>query len=220
MQERVFVETEWGDRRPIYPDVYAAEYSQAREPGPETPYGSVAAEPVVVEIPHEQVTEGYIEILDAGSGGRVVTIIELVSPSNKEPGSGRDLYLKKQREAYAAETSLVEIDLILGGQWVLACAEHRIPRSHRTTYQICVRRGWRPLRPEVYAVPLREPLPTIRIPLRESDDDVTLALQPLSEQCYRNGRYDGLDYTVAPEPPLDEDDAKWTDELLRSKGLR
>jgi len=220
MQERVFVEAEWEPRRPIYPDVYAVERPQVRDPQPAGAYSSAVAEPVIVEIPHEELVERYLEIIDGGSGGRVVTVIEFLSLANKQPGDGRALYLRKQREVCAAGTSLVEIDLVRGGEWTLACAEHRIPRSHRTTYQICVRRGWRRLRPEVYAVPLREPLPTIRIPLRETDEDVTLALQPLIEQCYRNGRYEGLDYTASPEPPLDEEDAKWADELLRSKGLR
>ena len=72
----------------------------------------------------------------------------------------------------------------------------------------------------MYRVPLDEPLPAIRIPLRETDPDVPLQIQPLIDQCYRNGRYYDLDYKADPVTPLDATDAAWSDQLLRSKGLR
>jgi len=37
-------------------------------------------------------------------------------------------------------------------------------------------------------VPLRQRLPAIRVPLRETDADVPLDLQALIEQVYRHGR--------------------------------
>ena len=83
-----------------------------------------------------------------------------------------------------------------------------------------IRRGWEACVIEIYRVPLREPLPVIAIPLRETDNDVPLALQPVLEQCYAGGRYDDLDYTTEPDPPLEPPDAAWADALLREKGLR
>lgn len=68
--------------------------------------------------------------------------------------------------------------------------------------------------------PLRERLPAIRIPLRPTDPDVPLDLQALIDRCYENGRYDDLDYTREPDPPLDPPDAEWAEALLRGKGLR
>jgi hypothetical protein len=104
---------------------------------------------------------------------------------------------------------------------VLAVPPQLIPPAHRTPYQVCVSRGWQPQRAEIYAVPLRERLPSIKIPLRETDADVPLDLQALIDQCYRNGGYDDdLDYKVDPEPRLDPDDARWADELLRGQGRR
>ena len=73
---------------------------------------------------------------------------------------------------------------------------------------------------EIYRVPLREPLPAIRVPLRETDADVGLDLQALITQVYRHGRYDDIDYTVPPVPPLAPDDETWADELLREAGKR
>jgi hypothetical protein len=114
----------------------------------------------------------------------------------------------------------VEIDLTRTGRRVLACPPGRIPPSHRTTYGICVRRGWTVGQFEIYRAPLAERLPAIGIPLRSTDPDAPLDLQALVDLCYRNGRYDNLDYKAEPAPPLDPADAAWADELLRGKGLR
>ncbi len=62
---------------------------------------------------------------------------------------------------------------------------------------------------EVYRLPLREPLPNIRIPLRTTDPDAILRLQPLINRCYRMGGYWSADHRNVPEPALPEDDAKW-----------
>jgi hypothetical protein len=220
-EERVFVEDEDGLRRVVYPDVRVLERPT---PGPTTPpvsNGGVAvAEPLVVRVPVEEVTQGYIEIREVGSGHRVVTVIEFISPSNKQAGAGRDLYLQKQQELRAGGVNSVEIDLLRAGESVLALRPAQVPPDYRTPYRVCVRRAARSLAYEVYRLPLRERLPAIRIPLRESDADVPLDLQALIDQCYANGGYDDLDYTVAPDPPLATDDAQWADDLLRSKGLR
>ena len=65
-------------------------------------------------------------------------------------------------------------------------------------------------------MPLQEPLPNIAIPLRSTDADIVLQLQPLLDECYRRGRYGSLDYTRPLNPSLDTDDQAWTDQLLRS----
>ena len=74
---------------------------------------------------------------------------------------------------------------------------------------------------EIYRIALNMPLPAIRIPLRASDDDVPLQLQPLIEQCYANGDYDGdLDYARELDPALNGADKRWADALLRKAGRR
>jgi hypothetical protein len=96
-----------------------------------------------------------------------------------------------------------------------------LPPSFRTAYQVWVRRGWETLKVEIYRGALRERLPVIRIPLRQTDADVPLDLQALIDQCYRNGDYeDDLNYQTDPYPPLDPDDARWADALLRKLGRR
>ncbi|MBI4602843.1 MAG: DUF4058 family protein [Planctomycetes bacterium] len=220
VEERVFLEQEGGESSERYPDVRVVELGSLRTAAEPPTTGVQVAEPLVIQLQREPITQGYIQIIDLSTGGGVVTVIELLSPTNKLPGEGRKLYEKKREELWEARVSLVEIDLTRKGKRVLSVAAERIPRSHRTTYQVCVRRGWSLLTWEVYRVALEEPLPAIRVPLRQKDPDVPLELQPLIEQCYRNGAYEGLDYRREPDPPLDPEDAAWAAELLRAKGLR
>jgi hypothetical protein len=220
VEERVFVESDEPEYRTLYPDVHVVEQVARAEPAPMPETGVALEEPLVVQIDDEPLSQGYIEIIDAASDNRVITVIEFLSPSNKVPGKGQDLYLQKQWEVRAAGISLVEIDLTRTGRRIMILRPRRIPRSHRTTYQVCVQRGWVPQKVEVYRAPLERRLPVIRVPLREADADVPLDLQALVDLCYQNGRYEALDYRAELDPPLDAHDATWTDELFRSKELR
>jgi hypothetical protein len=221
VEERVFVEVEQGLGRSIYPDIRVIERERGKPSTPSTSGGLAVVEPLVIHVPDEPASQGYIEIIDVGTGNRVITVVEVLSLSNKLPGEGQDLYLQKRRELVKGKVSLVEIDLLRSGQRILAIAPESIPPSHRTTYQICVSRGCKPGQVEIYPAPLGQRLPAIRVPLREEDGDVPLELQALVDQCYRNGRYEeDIDYRVDPVPPLDPADAQWADELLRSQGRR
>lgn len=167
------------------------------------------------------VRQGFIEIREAGSWHRVVTVIEFVSPTNKLSGAGRSQYVQKQHECLTASINLVEIDLVRRGEWVLSVPLALIPFDLRTKNQVCLRRGRCPNKGEIYRAPLRERLPIVPIPLRESEKDVPLDLQRLIDRCYEQGNYDlDLDYSSEPDPPLGEPDAQWADELLRSAGRR
>ncbi len=221
LEERVFVAPDCDDVRSIYPDLRVLEHPRGRSDSRDAAMaGTALAEPIVIHAPAEQATEGYIEIVDVGSGKRVVSVIELLSESNKYPGDGQSQYLRKQREYLLGGVSLVEIDLLRGGKRVLAVPARWVPPSHRTTYQICVVRGWKPDAYELYRAPLREPLPSIRVPLREQDTDVPLDLQMLIDRCYHHGRYDDIDYRAALTPPLKPDDESWAHERLGRPGLR
>jgi hypothetical protein len=156
------------------------------------------AEPLVIYVADEPVSERYIEIIDVGSGRRVVSVIEILSLANKSPGEGQELYRRKQRELIDGRVNLVEIDLLRAGDRVLSVGLVHVPPHYRTPYQVCVYRA-AVAQPcyEVYRVPLRERLPVIRIPLRATDADVPLDLQALIDQCDRNGGYDeDIDYRV------------------------
>lgn len=220
VEERVFVETGAEPIRRIVPDVQVAQYPPARASHSQLAEGGPAvAEPMVFLLEDEAVTEGYIEIRERG-GGKVITVIEFLSPANKAGGEGQKLYLQKQRELLHSDTNLVEIDLVRSGQRVIAFPEHRIPPPHRRDSLVCVRCAWSERGRALYALPLRERLPAIPIPLRQSDRPVPLDLQALLDQCYRNGRYDDIDYAEPPIPALDAEDAAWAEALLKAAGKR
>jgi hypothetical protein len=73
----------------------------------------------------------------------------------------------------------------------------------------------------LYPVNIREPLPCILVPLAGDDPDVLLDLQMAVQQTYVEGPYlRAIDYTISPDPPLDDDNATWADAVLRAAGLR
>jgi len=207
VEERVVLETEEYPRA-VYPDVKITE-----RPGRGFPGGTVVGpvsviEPAIVAYYGEPATETFLNILEAGPGQRLITVIELLSLANKLAGPGQRQYRRKQWELANAGVSLVEIDLLRQGRRVLNVPPSRIPMRVRTTYQVCVRRGWRRQECAIYPVPLRSPLPAIPIPLRRKDDDVRLDLQAVLEQAYRKGRYAlTINYAEPPDPPLTRDDA-------------
>jgi Protein of unknown function (DUF4058) len=219
-QERVYVEREDEPDRSLYPDVHVVERPQAKITSEAVAGGVALAEPLIVHFRNEPVTERFIEILDAKSGLRVITIIEVISPTNKVPGRGYKLFRQKQKEAKRAGVSLVEIDLILRGKRVLSVPLSRIKYQYRTRYQAIVRRGCKWDEAEVYPIHLRERLPTIGIPLRESEPDVPLNLQDILERAYQIGHYEDIDYQEDADPPLEGHDAEWADALLRAAGKR
>jgi hypothetical protein len=221
VEERVFVESEPDLRRGIVPDVHNIQrHGATSDSGYREGESDVAvAEPLVSGVHNVEITEGYIEIRERG-GGKVITVIEFLSPANKSGGAGQEKYLEKQAEVLASKASLVEIDLVRAGNHVVALAEHRIPTANRTDYLVCISPGWRHGRHELYPIKLRERLPIVPIPLRKDEERVKLDLQALIEQSYRTGRYDDLDYAAELDIPLAPDDATWASEILKSAGKR
>ncbi len=202
------------------PDVRVIERPAARAGSSGETAGAVA-EPIIVPRQTEPATLHSVQIVDTTTGHRIVTSIEFLSSANKVGEDGREQYYAKQRKMLAGSVNLVEIDLLRSGAWVLAVPKSSVPQECREPYRICIVRGDRQSVAEVYAVFLQQPLPTIRIPLRTDDEDVSLQLQTLIDTAYMNGRYhEDVDYRKDPEPPLSGPDAEWADALLREKGLR
>jgi hypothetical protein len=172
-------------------------------------------EPILVETPGPEMHESYIEIIDRLSGHQVVAIIEVVSPSNKFPGPGRDSYLAKQHHVMASTTHLVEIDLLRVGEHVMAVSQW-LARSRRPyNYLACVNRYQVPRGEfELYPCGLRERLPRIGVPLAGDDPDVPLDIQAGIARVYEAGEYGAvLNYRKPCEPPLSPEDQAWADEL-------
>ena len=223
VEEQVTVEDEQaeGRRQRWRPDVRVVERPNGNAGrGPATAAGLLVAEPLVVEWEEESAIQRSVHIIDTRSGHRLVTAIEFLSPTNKTDSLGRGAYRRKQSELRRGGVSLVEVDLLRAGDYILAVPPGGLPPDFREPYRICVTRGWKLGSAELYRVPLRERLPVIRVPLRESDPDVFLDLQALIDAAYADGGYEDIDYTEDPDPPLTGDDAAWADELLRQQGKR
>ncbi len=176
-------------------------------------------EPIRVRHESVELRETYAEIFDA-RGHKLVTGIEFLSPTNKSDRQGRELYQRKQQELAAAGVNLVEVDLIRNGPHVMDVPEEVVESRRPWEYLVnLVRRGSDEY--QFYAIPLRSPLPRVRIPLREGDEDAVLDLQDVFQQACGYGPYpERIDYTSPPSPPLSPEDDAWADQILRSNGLR
>ena len=208
--------------RTYRPDVQVREPGTLKEPGaievastsppsPPTP----ATEPIRVFLDEE--LERWLEVRDAT--GRLITVIELLSPTNKLESADRDRYLRKRRSFIRGGANLVEIDLVRQGGWVFSQGIRNVLEPTRACYGICVVRAAHPGEHEVYPIRLRERLPAIRIPLRPNDADLVVDLQPLIDQCHERGRYHLLNYRLGLNPPLPPEDAAWAAKLLREHHL-
>jgi hypothetical protein len=233
VRSEIGIVTERKSRRRIIPDVTVIKpkppftlhearsgYRAMTEPRTEVSPG------VHVEIKTERYDVPFLEIRDASRNHRLVTLIEIISPSNKQPGPDRDAYLKKQWEILHSDASLIEIDLLRGGQRPLPEPELEVRVSEMACdYLILVnrsadRKGYG-LEYIVYPVGVREILPCIPVPLAGDAPDIPLDLNAAVQRTYVSGPYARLlDYTVPPDPPLNPEDAAWAESLLRGEVLQ
>jgi hypothetical protein len=215
VEERVFVQGP--EQREIIPDAWLKRHRPEDRPATASAVLDVDT-PVVMQVPELEIHESYVEILDRESEQRIVTVVELLSPTNKFPGAGQESYLAKQREVRASQTHLVEIDLLRVGQHVLAVPQWAARGSGPYSYLICVNRAeGRRDRFEWYPRQLRQRLPRIRVPLADDDPDVVLDVQAVLEQTYEAGSYrERLRYDRPCVPPIAAEDQTWADELIRA----
>jgi hypothetical protein len=185
-----------------------------------TPYSTATlpnpGKSVTVTLPiPEEIREGYLEIREVATG-YVITAIELLSPTNKRPGKGRQTYEEKRSTVLSSPTHLVEIDLLRGGQ-----AMPILSKIPQTDYSILVaRRNHRP-KAELYGFTLQQEIPPFQLPLLSGDQEPSVDLQQLLEEVYEQAGFDlAIDYNLEPLPPFPEKDKHWADTLLREKGLR
>ena len=214
VDERLVIDVEEEEPRTYLPDVAISE-SWDNSVGPALGPAGVAveaAQPIVVDRGEHKLRR--LEITD--SRGHIVTVMEVLSPTNKLGANHRLNWDRKREENLAAGVNFVEIDLVRAGEWTLP--EHdgllRLPEG-RVCYMVCATRPVSMRRHEFYRCPLRERLPIIRIPLRRGERDVALNLQSLVDAAYEHGRYgQKIAYATPPEPPLPPEEAAWARDVL------
>ncbi len=163
---------------------------------------------VTAELPMpDEVVERFLEIRDPATG-EVVTVIELLSPSNKLTSEGRLSYERKRLRILASATHLVEIDLLRAGP---PLPMRLPPDAGASDYRIVISPA--PQRPQadVLLFSVRAPIPDVPIPLRPGEPEPLLPLNKLLHDLYDRAGYDlAIDYYRPPEPPLTPDDAAWS----------
>ncbi|HEY3998985.1 MAG TPA: DUF4058 family protein [Candidatus Xenobia bacterium] len=208
IEERVYLE-----HKPehVRPDVAIAPAGRGVVPG------SLVRGPAPLTLPlpiPEQMMESCIEIR-LRDGRELVTVIELLSPTNKRPhADGRGEYLAKRERVLRSFAHLVELDLLRGGERLPVIGD--LPTADGYVFVSRVRR--RPLA-DIWPLHLRDPLPSVPVPLLEDDPEVELDLQSAFQQVYDRARYDViLNYQRPLAPPMSEDDAAWIRTLLAQRG--
>jgi hypothetical protein len=225
ISKRLWVET---TERSIQPGVDVMR--RGRPSAEEEPVGSSVAlitatrtHPIVISVPHDERREPFLEIRTHGdTGDRVVTMIEVLSISNKTTADkGRELYLKKQREIEESTVHFVEIDLLRGGQYTTAVPRKRLlKKAGSFDYHVSVCPGDKVGEYLVYPFQLSGRIPEIVIPLLYDTPPVAIDLQPVFEHCYDSGPYRrSVRYSEPPVPPLRADQTEWAARLLRDKKL-
>jgi hypothetical protein len=195
------------------PDVFVP------EPPPPVPKPKGGRATAVLDPPTVEVTllAGAVQkhrrvLIRTLDGRQVLTAIELLSPSNKNPGPGRNAYLAKRNEYLASGTNLVEIDLLRDGDRLPLGR----PRPPISDYYIVVSPAPRRPQSSVWSFSVREPIPVFPVPLGPEWDAVPLALRGCMDRLYDEGRYaQKVRYANPPEPPLREPDAAWAADLLK-----
>jgi hypothetical protein len=213
----VLVEEDGKNSHPFVPDVSVTterrKNSTRKKGGTAVAEPDFKAEPVLMRaFIEEEHREAFVEIYEATPEQRLVTCIEVLSPSNKRPHTpGWDVYLRKRQSLLLGDTNLVEIDLLRGGR--------RMPMLDPwpdSPYTILVARAKKYDRCRVWPIYSRIPAPSVPIPLARPDPAIPLDLQPMIDAIYRRSRYErSIDYRKPPDPPLDAAETLWLKKQLR-----
>ena len=218
VETRSYIETaETGELLIGIPDaVVLAAKQSAQSAGSEArTTGIVAVQPVpqqvILPMP-AVVRERFLEVREIGSDV-IVTVVEVLSPKNKRPGSGRTLYENKRQLILGSRTHLVEIDLLRGNDPLPMQGE--IQPSH---YRILVSRAEVRPRADLYAFSVRDPLPSFPLPLQTPDEAIAVELSTIMQGVYERASYDlRIDYSQPPPPPaFGNNDTTWIQERCRT----
>ena len=209
IEEHLFLHERSADeRRPFGRPDLSVLPGEETSAAPATTTALIAPATVFVPAAVDEEPQRYLEVHDRQTR-QVITVIELLSPSNKDSAEGRQQYWDKTRLLLSrTRCGFVEIDLLRGGK--------RLPWREMPAcdyYALVSRLAERP-RVAFWPFWLREPLLPIPIPLRPGEPEPTLDLQALVHRIHDAGRYRLFLYDSEPEPPLSAADAVWAAQIL------
>ena len=134
----------------------------------------IAQFPVVVPG-DEEIKENFLAIQEV-PGRKLVTVLEILSPTNKKTADARAEYLKKRHALIRSRVNFVEIDLLRGGK--------PMPLENSPAgfdYRILVCRAPTGLSGVLFPFMYTSPIPPIPIPLLPGDAEPMLESQTA---CY------------------------------------
>lgn len=190
--------------RTRYPDVSILKRG---EPAVSLPNVRSAAIPLVIDLPLPEPYEEPYLVVRLIPDGEVVTVIEVLSHTNKRAGNERRSYIEKRGTLIDSEVHFIEIDLLRAYD-AMPYTEHLM-----ADYRILVRRRELRRQAHVYAFSVREPIPLF--PLLPDDQEPLVDLGALLHEIYDRARYRlVIDYSKPPTPPLSAEDAVWAADCL------
>ncbi len=197
-------------RRQVAPDVYVGDAGEGEWPAAAT---AVIAAPATVSLPLvARRRRKRVQIVDRDAN-RVVTAVEVLSPTNKAAGDERQAYLRKRSEYVTNGVSLIEIDLLRAGR--------RLPLREQPPgedeYYVMVCRSWEYPKAGYWSFGLREPLPDVPVPLAPGADEVVLPLKACADRAYDEGRYGRLPYDRPLTPRPRKRDVAWVRDVLAAR---
>jgi hypothetical protein len=214
-----FIEREVKPRKNVRePDIAVERRRSVRTKTPATIAApKLIIQPVNVELPAvDEYREIRIQILHR-PGRQLVTVLEVLSPENKY-GAGREAYLEKRSEVllHAPPIHLVELDMLLRGLRL----PMRQPLPPGDFYAFVSRAEQRP-QAQVYVWSVRQPLPTVAVPLKAPDPDVVIDLAAVFATAFDRGHYDqSIDYAKRLRVPLAAEDLRWAMRQAKTRKRR
>jgi len=212
-------------RHKIHPDVGIFKPRQPQDNITPTMVKAVR-EPILMPIPapyrakiaiNEPAKRLSIEIRETLTG-ELITAIEILSPVNKRPShEAFAAYQRKLQHLLMSQANVIEIDLLRAG-----IRSELLDPVPEFGYRIILSRNVQRPDTDVWAFGIRDPLPTIAVPLRPPHPDIDLDLGEVVRRVYDLAGYDmRVDYEDSPpKPALSDADMRWLQSHLSAAGVR
>ena len=219
LQRRVEVEEPFGapsELNLMIPDALVTSESVVTAPAGGETTAAVAAptdEAVAVRVrmPRE-VSISWLRV-ETAPERELVTIVEVLSPTNKRPGEGRRRYIRKREAIVAGLVNLVEIDLLR--RWEPMPLETRPPASD---YRILVCRSLESPGAWLYPFMVQQRIPKFTLPLRSDDEAAApeVDLGPIINALHHTARYGQVAryQEPPPEPTFEAEIQEWVGERV------
>jgi hypothetical protein len=169
--------------------------------------------PLFTSVQRDEHEEHAVEVRSR-TDGKLVTLVEVPTPTNKTTAQGRAAYLADRAAAVADRAAVVEIDLLSGGQPLLTFDRTGLPVHHQA---VTATRGATPDRYEIYTATVSRRLPKFKLPLAADDRDTVVDLQVAVSRAYDLGDFGRLIDYAQPLPAacgLPDDARQWAAALL------